>query len=133
MGSGNVSSQFDGNIDFGATNERDIALTKTGTGIFTLTGTNTYTGVTTASARACSSPNRFRFKQRYRSWTSTNLLASSGATMAFNVGGMGEFTSGNIDTIKEFHRDRQRCRHRPRYHQRGRKLTYSTAFASGVG
>ena len=48
VGGKNGSSQFDGVIQDTATNGL-IALTKTGTGTFTLTGTNTYGGTTTVN------------------------------------------------------------------------------------
>ena len=33
------------------------------------------------------------------SWTAANLTVKSGATLALNVGGTGQFTSGNVDTL----------------------------------
>jgi autotransporter-associated beta strand protein len=76
-------------------------LTKSGNGTWTLSGANTYTGTTTVSngtlqfAKASS-----LYNGTTASWTAANITVASGATAAFNVGGAGEFTSANIDTLK---------------------------------
>ncbi|MEO5713765.1 MAG: autotransporter-associated beta strand repeat-containing protein [Luteolibacter sp.] len=40
------------------------------------------------------------YNNQTASWTAANLTVASGATAAFNVGGTGEFTSADIDTLK---------------------------------
>ncbi len=76
------------------------AVTQTGTGRTILSGTNTYAGVTTVNAGTLQFANRAAFyNDTPASWTATNLVVNSGATAAFNVGGAGEFTLANIDTL----------------------------------
>ena len=100
----------------------------------TLTGTNTYTGVTTVSAGVLQFAKQVSlYNNNTVSWNSTNLKASSGATMAFNVGGTGEFTSGNIDTIKASTGIVSGAAIGLDTTNAGGSFTYNTAFASGVG
>jgi autotransporter-associated beta strand protein len=73
-------------------------LTKSGTDTLVLSATNTYAGATTVNA------GTLRFAQRVSlyggdtaQWTDANLIVNSGATLAFNVGGTGEFTSDDLD------------------------------------
>lgn len=76
------------------------AVTQSGTGTTILSGTNTYSGVTTVNngilqfARQVSLYNNIP-----ASWTPANITVSSGATVAFNVGGAGEFTTDNVSDI----------------------------------
>jgi len=77
-------------------------LIKAGSGTLVLSGTNAYTGNTTVSAGMLQFTKVAALGNGSSSyWTNANLVASSGATMAFNVGGAGEFSSGNISTIKD--------------------------------
>jgi autotransporter-associated beta strand protein len=75
-------------------------LTKTTAGTLTLSGSNTYTGATTVSAGMLQFG---RVNSLYggttASWTATNIRTGSGATLAFNVGGTDEFTTGNVTTL----------------------------------
>jgi fibronectin-binding autotransporter adhesin len=77
------------------------ALTKAGSGTLYMDGVNTNTGVTNVTAGTL----QFRkqtalYNNTPASWTDTNIVVSSGATAAFNVGGTGEFTASDIDVIK---------------------------------
>ncbi|QDU26643.1 Hemolysin, chromosomal [Anatilimnocola aggregata] len=79
-----------------------FALTKVGAGTTVLRGTNSYTGITTVSA------GTLRFGRQVSlynngtvagGWTPTNIVVSSAATLALNVGGTGEFTAADITTL----------------------------------
>lgn len=78
-----------------------ISLVKSGTATQTLFGANTYTGTTTVSVGTLKFAQEVSlYNNVTASWTAANLTVASGATAAFNVGGTGEFTVGDIDTIK---------------------------------
>lgn len=79
-----------------------LGFNKLGTGWLTLSGTNTNSGKITVSAGVLKFAKQVSLFNNGASaaWNATNLNILSGATLAFNVGGTDEFTSGNIDTIK---------------------------------
>ena len=70
-----------------------LGLTKFGAGTLTLSGTNTYSGSTTIVAGA------LQFAHPGALPDAINLNVANGATAAFNVGGSGEFTSGDITYV----------------------------------
>ena len=78
-----------------------IALTKSGAGSQTLSGTNTYTGITTVSGTGTLqfAKKASLYNNTPASWTDTNIVVSSGSTLALNAGGAGEFDSGSISTL----------------------------------
>jgi autotransporter-associated beta strand protein len=77
-----------------------FGFTKLGNSILTTSGTNTYTGVTTVSAGTLQFGKEVSlYNNNTGSWTDTNLVVNSGATAAFNVGGTGEFTTSDINTL----------------------------------
>ncbi|HVU23275.1 MAG TPA: autotransporter-associated beta strand repeat-containing protein [Opitutus sp.] len=79
----------------------NVALAKTGSGSVTLSGPNTYTGPTTISAGTLQFAGRSAlYNGSSANWTNSNLVVASGATAAFNVGGTGEFTAADLDTLK---------------------------------
>ena len=77
------------------------SLAKSSSGIWTLSGTNTYTGTTTINSGTLQFATPASL---YNSTTSTMNSAGSvsvlaGGTAAFNVGGPGDFTTTNINTL----------------------------------
>ena len=76
-------------------------LTKAGTGRLTLSGTNTYGGTTTVNDGTLlfTVPGSL-YNSTSGSWTAAKITVASGATLALGVGGAGQFTSANVDTIK---------------------------------
>jgi fibronectin-binding autotransporter adhesin len=75
-------------------------VTKSGAGLFVLSMPNGYQGATTVAA------GTLQFAQRTALyggdtalWTDANIAVDSGATLALNVGGSGEFTSGDLDIL----------------------------------
>ncbi|MDB6175648.1 MAG: autotransporter [Chthoniobacteraceae bacterium] len=76
-------------------------LAKTSTGTLVLSGTNNYSGATRVSAGTLQfAKTASLYNGATASWTAANLTVASGATAAFNVGGAGEFTAGNLDIVK---------------------------------
>ena len=78
-----------------------INLTKVGNGTLTLTGTaNTAFGVTTVSAGTLQFGKQLSlYNNTPAGWTASNIRVASGATLALNVGGSGEFTTGDVTTL----------------------------------
>jgi len=97
VGSGSqTQSIFTGSIQDG-TGGQSLNLIKTGSGSQTLSGTNTYTGPTTVAAGVLQFTNRVSlYNGSTGNWSTGNLVVQPGATMAFNVGGNGEFTASDI-------------------------------------
>jgi fibronectin-binding autotransporter adhesin len=71
-----------------------------GTGRTILSGTNTYDGTTTVGAGTLqfSKVSSF-YNGNTADWTEANIIVRSNATLGLSVGGAGEFTQGNINTI----------------------------------
>jgi autotransporter-associated beta strand protein len=78
----------------------DGGLTKKGNGLLTLAATNTYTGVTTIEAGGLRiTRTTALYNGDSASWTAANLNVRSGALLAFNVGGIDEFTEANVTSL----------------------------------
>ena len=77
------------------------SLTKSGSGLWTLGGANVYTGNTLVSQGTLQFAKQVSLYNNgaAAAWSNTNINVSSGATMAFNIGGSGEFTKANILTL----------------------------------
>ncbi|MGJ4888358.1 autotransporter-associated beta strand repeat-containing protein [Bradyrhizobium sp. HKCCYLRH3099] len=78
------------------------ALTKDGStaSTLTLTGTNTYSGPTTVTAGTLAFGTELSlYNNTASSWTATNIIVGSGATLALAYGGSGQFTSSDVQTI----------------------------------
>lgn len=77
-----------------------IALNKTTSGTATLFGSNTYTGKTTVSDGTLQfAQMNALYAGTTASWTAANITAASGATVAMNVGGTGEFGATDLNTL----------------------------------
>ncbi len=76
-------------------------LTKVGTGVFTLAGANSYLGLTTVGSGILqfAAPTAL-YAGNTASWTADSIVVSNGATLAFNVGGAGEFAASDLDLLK---------------------------------
>lgn len=77
-----------------------IGFVKAGAGLLSMDATNTYTGATKINAGILKF-NRVAslYNGNVASWTPANITVNSGGTVAFNVGGAGEFSAGNVTTL----------------------------------
>lgn len=77
------------------------SLASAGGGKTTLAGTNTYAGTTTVSSGTLFFTRQTAlYNNTPASWTASNIVVESGATLAFSVGGTNEFTATNLNTLK---------------------------------
>jgi autotransporter-associated beta strand protein len=77
-------------------------VTKLGAGAQALSGTNTYTGATTISAgtlQFAKEVSLYNNNTAGTGWTAANIVVGNGGTLALNVGGTGEFTTGDVTTL----------------------------------
>ena len=98
IGANDQTSVFSGVISNGY---GTVGITKTGAGSLTLTGTNSYTGTTTINQGTLQFAKELSlYNNTSANWTKANISVLSGATLALNVGGTGEFTAGDLDTLQ---------------------------------
>jgi autotransporter-associated beta strand protein len=99
QGSTNGTGEIAGAIvDNSGTHKTSVV--KGGTGAWTLSGTNTNTGTTTINGGTLQSAKQVSlYNNATLSWTAANINVKSGGTLAFNVGGTGEFTTANLTTL----------------------------------
>ena len=77
-----------------------VSLTKAGSGTQILSGANSYTGTTTISGGTLQfAKTASLYNGTSGSWTGANIKVASGGTLALNVGGTNEFTTGNVTTL----------------------------------
>ncbi|MFM7605297.1 MAG: beta strand repeat-containing protein, partial [Prosthecobacter sp.] len=93
--SGSATSTYAGAISgTGGSLTKDLAST------LVLSGANSYTGATTVSSGTLQMAKQTAlYNNTPASWTAANINVKSGATLAFNVGGTGEFTTANVTTL----------------------------------
>jgi autotransporter-associated beta strand protein len=99
IGGKNTDSTFSGTITPSNVGSA-MMVNKVGSGTLTLSGTNHYSGTNTVTngtlvfARTGS-----LYNTGTASWTAANINVKSGATLGFNVGGPGEFSTTNVTTL----------------------------------
>ena len=75
-------------------------LTQNGTGTVVLNAANNYAGKTAVTAGTLQFAKEVSlYNNTPASWTAANITVNSGGTVAFNVGGTGEFTNGDVTTL----------------------------------
>ena len=88
-------------VDFASNITGTGTVTQSGSGKTILTGANNYSGVTTVQAGTLQFGTvSSLYNGVGGSWTVGNIIVNSGATLALNVGGAGEFAAADLNTIK---------------------------------
>mgnify|MGYP003586466372 FL=1 len=100
LGSGNGGFETAAGADMVVSNAITGAggLTKAGAGTLTLAGANDYAGKTTVSAGTLQAGQKVSLYNG-APLSADNFTVNSGATLLLNVGGAGEFTSGDVSAI----------------------------------
>jgi autotransporter-associated beta strand protein len=120
-GSGGVSSTFSGTVAIASSGNVNLtaaaggtlkftniisgsgaSITKVGSGTVILSGSNTYSGTTNLSSGTLQFAREVAlYGDNTAVWASNlNVSSNSGATLAVNVGGPGEFTSSDLDILQ---------------------------------
>jgi len=77
-----------------------LALEKSGTGIWVLSGDNTYTGTTTVNEGSLYIANRASlYNGNTAAWTAANIVVQSGATLGVRVGGTSNITASDVQAL----------------------------------
>ncbi|WP_176159412.1 beta strand repeat-containing protein [Prosthecobacter debontii] len=96
----NVNGAGVGTLTLGSVVGTGFGINKTGAGILLMSAGNTYTGPTNVLAGTLQlSRLTSLYNNNLASWTTSNIVVESGATLGVNVGGSGEFTSAELDTL----------------------------------
>ncbi|MFM8763807.1 MAG: autotransporter-associated beta strand repeat-containing protein, partial [Spartobacteria bacterium] len=100
-GSNTGANTFAGSISANVSGAGSLLnLAKDGSGRWILSGNNSYTGNTTVSGGILQfAKTASLYNGTAASWTTSNITVNSGATLALNVGGAGEFSTGNVTTL----------------------------------
>ena len=99
FGGNNSAATYAGVIRNG-TGGSALSITKTGTGVEIFSGANSYTGPTTISAGTLEFAKTLAlYNNTAANWTPANIVVASGATLALNVGGVGEFAAADVTTL----------------------------------
>jgi autotransporter-associated beta strand protein len=94
-GTGEIAAAI---VDNSGTHKTSVV--KGGTGAWTLSGTNTNTGTTTINGGTLQFAKQVSlYNNTTASWSAANINVKNGGTLAFNVGGTGEFTTANLTTL----------------------------------
>jgi fibronectin-binding autotransporter adhesin len=96
----NRSNKAEQGVDFSNTISGPGSFIQAGTGA-TILKTANYTGSTNINAGTLQfARTTALYNNNPANWTAAKITVASGATLALNVGGANEFTSGNVDTVK---------------------------------
>jgi len=77
-----------------------LGVTKLGTNTLVLSANNTYTGPSAITGGILQFAQAGSlYNGTVSSWTAANIKVAGNATLALNVGGTGEFTTGNVTTL----------------------------------
>ena len=97
--SGTGETYLTGPITNGTTTYANT-LTMNGSGLAVLSGSNSYLGATTITSGTMQFAKAVSlYNGSTASWTAANIKVASGATLALNVGGPGEFSATDISTL----------------------------------
>ncbi len=97
-----TTATFSGAIQDGGSG-KVVAFAKSGGGSQNLAGINNYTGTTTVNTNGgvLQFNNRTSlYNANTANWTAANIDVKSGGTLAVNVGGTGQFTTSDLDTLR---------------------------------
>jgi len=98
LGVANGSGSYSGAISAAGT--RVISLVKNGTGTQTFSGSTTWRGTTTINGGTLQyAKTSSLYAGVTTDWVKTKVIVNNGGTIAFNVGGTDEFTTGNVTTL----------------------------------
>ena len=100
VGVDNGDGNFSGKI-MGAPDSSRDSFAKSGTGTQVLSGINSYNGTTTIDGGILQFAKQVSlYNNNNANWTEAKILVNNGGTLAVNVGGAGEFTTADLDTLK---------------------------------
>jgi autotransporter-associated beta strand protein len=90
------------NLALGNNGTAVTTFTKQGAGKWIISGANTYTGATKiegGTLQFAKQVSLYNNNTAGTGWTAANIKVAGTATLALNVGGAGEFTTGNVTTL----------------------------------